>query len=420
MKGGMYFYRGSGAVAARSVLHGHSGTETYSTDAPQGEVTVVTWAAGERTGTTTLAEPGDLVRWVEGIELGSGFPKGAIRPGGGYRQPLRFVEMLVNNPKSLSVVATQNPAVATALDRVLERQADEIARYLSSVAVTRIGPKGAQREVGGLTVETARVMHRTSRAGDPYAHIRLMLNTRVKTPDDTWHALHSAAIRQHIGAVHERGHRVLVTDPALRRVLAREGYTLGVDGEINEARKAVGLLSKRARAIGQKCKRIEAEWREAHPGTEPTQRVLNGWRQQAWAEDRSTKPSGLSESPEVLAERVRAELAGAGFDFITRRAPVEAVWVTVGQVARDQLAEEAVAVLSAAKSTWSIADLTATVEAAVSRSGVVGDPQSVSELVEDVAARAASRCVSVLDPVPHTPTSMSRHLTSEALPGVIA
>ena len=49
------------------------------------------------------------------------------------------------------------------------------------------------------------------------------------------------------------------------------------------------------------------------------------------------------------------------------------------------------------------------------RSGVVGAPQAVTELAEDCRARAAGRCVSVLDPEAYTPTAMSRHLTSPAV-----
>ena len=304
--------------------------------------------------------------------------------------------------------------VAAALDGALGRQADEIARYLSAVAVTRVGGRGAQVEVGGLAVETARVTHLTSREGDPHRHVHLMVNTRVKTADGSWHGLHSAAVRQHIRAVQELGMRVLVSDVGLRRVLAGEGYTLGADGEIDQARGAVALLSKRSRLVAANRARMEAAWRAAHPGREPSQRVRNGWDQEAWADGRKAKP-GERESPELLAERVRVELAGAGFDFTPgSRRPVELeVGVSVGGVDRDGVAAEAVAVLSGLKSAWSGADLTAGVEAAVTRSGVVGDAQAVAELVEDVRARAAGRCQSVLDPEVWTPTAMSRHLTSE-------
>jgi exodeoxyribonuclease V alpha subunit len=414
----MHFYRGSGAGAARYFDEGHQGAEAYYTERARVAVEIDTWTAGERSGTTVLAEPGDLVKWVEGVDPASGEVKGIIRSGGEDRQPLRFVEVVVNNPKSLSIVASQNPAVAAALDRTLGRQADEIARYLSSVAVTRIGPRGAQQEVGGLTVETARVAHLTSREGDPHRHVHLMLNTRVKTPDGAWHGLHSASIRQHIRAVNERAGRVLLSDVELRATLAEEGYTLGADGEIDQARRAVGLLSKRSVQTAANRVRVEAEWRAAYPGREPSQRVRNGWDQQAWAEGRPTKP-GERETPAEMSERVRVELAGAGFDFTPGahehdRSGLDpaAVVPSVAQVDRDAVAAEAVAVLSGQKSSWSQAELTAMVEAAVTRTGVVGYPQAVGELVEDVRARAAGRCRSVLDPEVHTPTSMSRYLTS--------
>ena len=410
----MHFYRGSGAGAARYFEEGHRGAEAYYREGYRVAVAIDCWTAGERTGTTVLAEAGDLIRWVEGVDLATGEVKGRIRSGGADRLPLRFVEVAVNNPKSLSIVASQNPVVAAALDGTLARQADEIARYLSAVAVTRVGGRGAQVEVGGLAVETARVTHLTSREGDPHRHVHLMVNTRVKTADGSWHGLHSAAVRQHIRAVQELGMRVLVTDVGLRRVLAGEGYTLGADGEIDQARGAVALLSKRSRLVAANRARMEAAWRAAHPGREPSQRVRNGWDQQAWADGRKAKP-GERETPELLAERVRVELAGAGFDFTPRVPPAGRArgGVSVGGVDRDGVAAEAVAVLSGHKSAWSGADLTAEVEAAVTRSGVVGDAQAVAELVEDVRARAAGRCQSVLDPDVWTPTAMSRHLTSE-------
>ena len=423
----MHFYRGSGAGAARYFDEGHQGAEAYYTEASksgdsQVAVEFDTWVGGERSGSTVLAGAGDLVRWVEGVDLVSGEVKGMIRSGGVDRAPLRFVEVVVNNPKSLSIVASQNPVVAAAVDRVLSRQADEISQYLSAVAVTRVGGRGVQVEVGGLRVETARVKHLTSREGDPHRHVHLMVNTRVMTADGEWRGLHSAAVRQHIRAVNERGSRILLTDHGLREVLAGEGYTLGVDGEIDQAREAVGLLSKRTVQVGRNRERAEAAWRGEHPGREPSQRVRNGWDSEGWAEDRKAKPFER-ESPDQMGERVRVELADAGFDFAPGRArqgregrggaDVFSTVVSVGQVDRDGVADDVVAGLSGMRSAWSNADLAAQVEATVAASGVVGDSVAVGELVEDVRARAVGRCVSVLDPGVHTPTVMSRHLTSE-------
>jgi hypothetical protein len=416
----MHFYRGSGAGAARYFDEGHKGAEAYYSEQSRVAVEIDTWRAGERVGTTTLAEPGDLVAWVEGIDPVTGEVKGVIRAGGKEREPLRFVEVVVNNPKSLSIVASQNPAVSAAYDAVLSRQADEIAKYLSAVAVTRIGPRGAQLEVGDLSIETARVLHLTSREGDPHRHVHLMLNTRVMSPDGTWHGLHSAAIRQHIRAINERGSRILLSDGELRAVLAREGYSLDRDGEIAEARGAVALLSKRSAEIAANRQAAEAAWRAGHPDREPSQRVKNGWDQKAWADGRPAK-SGERETPEQLSKRVGLELFDAGFDFspgARRRAEPDKsvpVALSVGEVDRGQVADEAVAVLSAQKSAWSSADLNAEVEAAVARSGLVGDPQAVTELVEDVAARATESCLSVLNPEVHVPSVMSRHLTSQAV-----
>jgi len=347
----------------------------------------------------------DLVRWSRRDHA----------PGGAERQPLRFVEVVINNPKSLSVVASQDPVVAVAVDRALARQADEVARYLSTVAVVRVGPRGAQREVGDLVVETARVHHLTSREGDPHRHVHLMLSTRARAPDGTWRGLHSAALRQHIRAVDALGSRALVTDLELRQALAAQGYTLGADGEVDQARAAVALLSKRSAQVAAARGRAEAAWRGAHPGREPSQRVRNGWDSAGWAEGRRAKPAER-ETPEQVAMRVRAELATVGLDLTPgNRAPVDLGHVAISDVDRDGVAAEAVAVLSGKKSTWSVAELTAEVEAALARSGVAGDPAALATLAAQCREAAAARCVSVLDPALHTPTSMSRHLSSDAV-----
>ena len=419
MKGGIHFYRGSGAGAEKyfDEVPGRSAGRSaeYYTEQNRVVAEIDAWQLSRRASMTVEAERGEFAKWVEGVDPATGETKGRIRAGGPNREPLRFVEVVVNNPKSLSVVASQNPVIAAALDRTLARQADEVAKRLSSVAVTRVGPRGAQRDVGGLVVETARVSHLTSREGDPHRHVHLMLNTRVKTPDGTWRGLHSAAIRQHIGAINELGSRVLATDIDLRTVLAGEGYTLGIDGEIDQARGAVALMSKRSAQVGRNREEIEQSWREAHPDREPSQRVRNGWDRKAWATDRAGK-SHVQETAVEMSERVRVELAGAGFDFTPgARSAVEPAGLSVGQVDRDQVAVEAIAVLSAHKSAWSQADLSAEVEAAVTRTGVVGDPQAVTELAEDCRARAEARCLSLLDPGRQTPTAMSRHLTSAAV-----
>ena len=97
----MHFYRGSGAGAARYFDEGHQGAEAYYSEQARVAVALDTWTAGERSGTTMLAGAGDLVKWVEGLDPATGEVKGIIRSGGVDRLPLRFVEVVINNPKSL-------------------------------------------------------------------------------------------------------------------------------------------------------------------------------------------------------------------------------------------------------------------------------------------------------------------------------
>jgi len=72
-------------------------------------------------------------------------------------------------------------------------------------------------------------------------------------------------------------------------------------------------------------------------------------------------------------------------------------------------------VLSGRRSTWGVADVTAEVEASLARSGVAAEPAALATLAAQCREAATARCVSVLDPALHTPTSMSRHLSSDAV-----
>ena len=127
MKGGMFFYRGSGAGGTRYFDEVHKGAEAYS-DESRAAVQVDTWLAGERVATAVLTDRGALAAWVEGGAPATGEMKGAA--GTGWRQALRFVEVVVSNPKSLSVLATQDPVVEAALEQTMARQADENLQVL--------------------------------------------------------------------------------------------------------------------------------------------------------------------------------------------------------------------------------------------------------------------------------------------------
>ncbi|MGH7697948.1 MAG: AAA family ATPase, partial [Candidatus Dormibacteria bacterium] len=407
----MHFYRGSGAQAAMYMTEGHLGAEVYYSEQARVDIAIDTWADGVRVASTHATQAGEFAKWVEGLDLATGELKGVMRSGGPTRQPLRFVEQVINNPKSLSIVAAVNPVVAQALDEVLGAQADELGRYYSRVAVTRVGGRANQAEVGGLVIETARVTHYTSREADPHRHIHLMLNVRAQLGDATWHSIHSAALRGHIAATNAIAHGVMMGDPGLRTALASQGLSLGPDGEVNEARDAVGALSKRAAQVGLARDVAEAAWRGAHPGREPGSRVRHGWDRSAWESSRAAK-AATHESVEEMSLRIAAELGTLGYDFGPGvRVPVVFEATSVGQVDRDGVAGEALARCAAKASAWSEATLTAEVAGALTATGVVGDRAAMAECFEDVRARAKACCVSLLEQG-RVPTAASVYLSS--------
>ena len=172
-------------------------------------------------------------------------------------------------------------------------------------------------------------------------------------------------------------------------------------------------MSKRAAQVGAAQAGIEAAWRAAHPGVEASRPTVHGWHRQAQKDGRRAKAK-VQESPVELSERVRAELACAGFDFTPGRHPAIAVpsAPSVGEVDREAVATEVVADLSAARGTWSAAELTAATEKALVATGVVDDAQAVAELAADLRSWAEDLCTSVLEGQGRVPSVMSRHLTS--------
>src|SRR3954451_9918860 len=114
--------------------------------------------------------------WVAGRDPDTGAPRGRLRTD---ERAVRFVDVVVNGPKSWSLAAPVHPDVAAAYDAAQDCAAVEIIRWLAGHATTRIGPRGGQVQVPLDVLEAVTVRHYTSRAGDPRRHLRLQLNARV-------------------------------------------------------------------------------------------------------------------------------------------------------------------------------------------------------------------------------------------------
>ena len=110
------------------------------------------------------------------IDPETGAAKGRLRTDA---KALRFVEVVVNGPKTWSLAAALHPEIADALDAAQTRAAEQIIGWVAEHATTRVGPKGRQVQVPVSEVEAAVVRHYTSRAGDPHRHLHLQINARV-------------------------------------------------------------------------------------------------------------------------------------------------------------------------------------------------------------------------------------------------
>ena len=120
--------------------------------------------------------------WVAGRDPDTGAPRGRLRTD---ERAVRFVEVVVNGPKSWSLAAAVHPDVAAAYDAAQDRAAVEIIGWLAVHATTRVGPRGGQVQVPLEMLEAVTVRHYTSRAGDPHRHLHLQRPRRQGRPAPT-------------------------------------------------------------------------------------------------------------------------------------------------------------------------------------------------------------------------------------------
>ena len=229
--------------------------------------------------------------WVAGRDPGTGEPRGQLRSD---VHAVRFVEVVVNGPKSWSLAAALHPDVAKAYEAAQDRAAQQIVAWLSEHATTRVGPRGGQVQVPLQVLEAATVRHFTSRAEDPHWHLHLQLLSRVFAAGK-WRGLHTVGVRDFLGAVNGVGHAAMACDPELNAAFAAHGYTKGATGEILELAQYVGPFSARNGQIARNGDRYEREWTAAHPGEHAGPALRRAWDARAWAEGpRTSSPPSLA------------------------------------------------------------------------------------------------------------------------------
>ena len=336
--------------------------------------------------------------------LGHREPKGRVRDDA---NALRFVEVVVNGPKTWSLAAALHPEISQALDQAQDEAAAQIVGWLAEHATTRVGPRGRQVQVPVERLEAAVIRHYTSRAGDPHRHLHLQVNARVWAAG-AWRGIHSVGVRDSIEAINGIGHAAVATNPRFRRVFAAHGFTLDPEtSEIQQLAGYVGPFSARARQIRGHVDSYEAAWRAEHPGQEPGPALREAWDRGAWARGRPDKVVP-TDGAELIA-RWNNELREVGYR--DPAGPVRLEGTLPGWINRDAAADLVISQLGAKRSAWNRADLRGHVEVLLAQTCLVADRAARAELAEDITARAADRCIRLLSvdrraracPVPDLP-----------------
>ncbi|PJJ55383.1 MobF family relaxase [Compostimonas suwonensis] len=407
MKGGVIPFRGTGAAALRYLESDRSRADDYYLE---GGTAIAEFAVVDGTGAVIgegALNPEEYSAWVDWINPLTGESMGKPRQAGeGRRGSPRFLEMVVNAPKSLSIAAALHPEVSAALDVAQQDAVAEIRRWLGEHSVTRIGPRGRQEVVPVQQLETVSIVHHTSRAGDPHRHIHFQIGARVWAAGK-WRGLDTGALFRQQGAIRALGTAVIAAHPHLAQVLDAHGLTLDpMTGEVAELEPYNAVMSKRSAQVQRNLARFRAEWDATHPGQEPGPVVRGRLEAMAWDHERPAK------KPATLKDEAawRAELDAAGYTpdlpRVRRRAPVALDDLSVQQVASRALDR-----CAAAASTWTAHDVQEHVTRIITEAGARATPEALRDLVAITTRLAIEDCLSVLPPDSVQPEHVA-HLTT--------
>lgn len=413
MRGGVIPFRGSGADALRYVESDRSRADDYYLGA---ETSVAQFAQldGDGAVTTELAlDPEAYAGWVDWTNPLTGESMGKPRRAGSDRQGSpRFMEMVINTPKSLSIAAALHSEVSDALDAAQQDALSEIRRWLAQHSVTRVGPLGAQEVVPIEQMHVVGITHRTSRAGDPHRHIHMQIGMRVWAAGK-WRGLNGAALFKQQGAIRALGTAVIAASPELADVLGRHGLTLDpATGEVAELEPFNAVMSKRGEQVRRNLERLETAWDQAHPGETMGPVVASRLRAEAWAYERpAKKPTTLREEAAWVTE-----LREAGYDpERVERKPAQPP-VLLDDLAVQEIASRALDRCAAGASAWTPHTVQEHVTRIATEAGVRAAPAQLREFIALASDLATSDCFSILPPGTATPEHVA-HLTSV---GVVA
>jgi len=418
MHGGLKVYRGSPAAARSYVEAGRGRADDYYLAEGTGIADrYIATPEGVRSGGALSGDGYEA--WVGGCDPATGAPKGMVRTDAAA---VRFVEVVVNGPKTWSLAAALHPDIAQAYDGAQDAAAVQIIGWLAEHSTTRVGPRGRQVQVPVQQIEAAVVRHYTSRAGDPHRHLHLQVNARVFA-EGKWRGLHTVGVRDSLDAINGIGHGAVLTDPDFRAALASHGFHVDpASGEVVELAAFTGPFSARAAQIGRNVDRYEADWRAANPGAEPGPKLRQSWDGRAWAQARPDKV--IPKDGTALTRAWVQELYSLGYADpqmgSTNSRVVADAGPKVGQLDRDGAVRTVLARLGARRSAWNGADVRGEVEQWIARTGLVAPAALRVELAEDLTARTLAVCVPLVVDRDGTPRAVPEHLRALTSPEVLA
>lgn len=408
MRGGVIPFRGTGADALRYVEADRSRADDYYLGA---EATVAQFTALDGSGAVTAElalDPVAYAGWVDWTNPLTGESMGRPRRAGSDRQGSpRFMEMVINTPKSLSIAAALHPEVSDALNAAQQDALAEIRRWLAGHSVTRVGSLGAQEVVPIEQMQVVGITHRTSRAGDPHRHIHMQIGTRVFAAGK-WRGLFTAALFRQQGAIRALGTAVIAASPELAAVLDRHGLTLDpATGEVTELQPYNAVMSKRGGQVRRNLERLEAAWDAAHPGESMGPVVATRLRAEAWAHERPAK------KPTTLAEEAGwvTELREAGYDPATLRRAAQRASVTLDDLSVQEVASRALDRCAAGASAWTAHTVAEHATRIMTEYGVRAAPGEVRDFIMVASRLALEDCFTILPPDAPRPEHVA-HLTS--------
>jgi len=418
MHGGLKVYRGSPA-AARSYVEADRGRadDYYLAEGTGIAQRYIAPPEGVRAGGTLTGDGYET--WVGGYDPATGAAKGRLRSDD---QAVRFVEVVVNGPKTWSLAAALHPDIAEAYDGAQDRAAVQIIGWLAEHSTTRVGPRGRQVQVPVQELEAVTVRHYTSRAGDPHRHLHLQVNARVFA-EGKWRGLHTVGARDSLDAINGIGHAAVMCDPDFRAALASHGFRVDAEsGEVVELASFTSPFSARAAQIGRNMDRYEADWRVGNPGAEPGPKLRQSWDGRAWAEARPDKVVP-KDGAELTAAWVQ-ELYGLGYRDPQMGSSASRVVANagprVGQLDRDGAVQTVLSRLGARRSAWNGADVRGEVEQLIARTGLVATAAVRLELAEDLTARTLVACVPLVVGRDGSARCVPEHLRALTSPQVLA